>query len=103
MSRGCARCSSPSNRRPCPVSRRLAQPGAQQGKARLAELGSFVGPAQEGPLPACSLLRAWAALESLAVTLPMVFLCLKGASVSFYTYLLLWHFPGKGQWVAELR
>ena len=56
MSRGCARCSSPSNRRPCPASCRPAQPGAQQSKARLAEPGGFVGPAQEEPPPACPLL-----------------------------------------------
>lgn len=102
MSHGCARCSSPSNRHPCPASCHLAQPGMQQGKARLTEPGGFVGPAHKGPHPACPLLCTSAVLESLVVTLPMVFLCLKGASVSFYTYLLLWHFPEKQHWVAEL-
>lgn len=54
-------------------------------------------------LPApCSLVCASAVLESLVVLLPMVFLCLKGALVSFYIYLLLWHFPGKRHWLAEL-
>lgn len=103
MSHGCARCSSPSNRRPCPASCRPAQPGAQQGKGRLTEPGGSEGPAQEGPHPTCPLLPgAHLGCESLVVTLPTVFLCLKGASVSFYTYLLLWHFPGKRHWVAEL-
>lgn len=47
-------------------------------------------------LPALwSLVCTLAVLKSMVVTLPMVFLCLKGALVSFYTYLLLWHFPGK--------
>lgn len=56
MSHGCARCSSPSNRCPCPASCRLAEPGVQQGTARLTEPGGFVGPAHEGPHPACPLL-----------------------------------------------
>lgn len=56
MSHGCARCSSPSNRHPCPASCHLAQPGTQQGKARLTEPDGFVGPAQEGPHPVCPLL-----------------------------------------------
>lgn len=58
-----------------------------------------MGAAHEGPLPYPHLGRA---LQSAVVTLPMVSLWLKGASVSFYTYLLLWHFPGKRRWAAEL-
>lgn len=51
MSRGCARCSSPSNRHPCPASCRLAQPGVQQGKA-----GGFTGSAHTRVLcPTCPL------------------------------------------------
>ena len=52
----------------------------QQGNAKLTEPGSFVGLAQNGPaLPVpCSLVCTSAVLESLVVTLTMVFLCLNG-------------------------